>query len=397
MAAIVVTISGSGPLGLKLVAFHGAEENLCAKVASVKPNSNAFKAKIFPGALICAVNGVAVEGLRYNEVLTKIKEASQSRPFDLTLKRPKKRASFASVAESENSNIGITSTAVENKQKNTESSDKAETASSTSNDIPGDTTSTDSRAAKEIVSTGGEAEKIISPGRENNNVKSINSEAPGDPANGGAQEALASLEKQIVTLKLQLENQTNATTNLSKKFIKEKRELQEKNKLLDEQAQSAKDEVQSNLITLEEVKVALNSEISSLRAQLEEEKQKYDVLKANISKENDSRSDDNAKLMEAMENKYETQKTEMHEQIENTRIELKELAEQNAKLRENMDALRAENKELIEKNLEKPLSSIPDPFEKFFFFLSLKGDWGINFDAHFHFSVVLAGRMVAPH
>ena len=93
----VVTIAGPGPLGLKLVAFNsqGEEENLNAKVASVKPNSNAYKARVFPGALIFAVNGVSVEGLRYNEVLTKIKQASQSRPFDLTLKKPNKLIEFS--------------------------------------------------------------------------------------------------------------------------------------------------------------------------------------------------------------------------------------------------------------------------------------------------------------
>ena len=37
----------------------------------MKPNSIAYKARVFPGALIFAVNGVSVEGLRYNEVLTK--------------------------------------------------------------------------------------------------------------------------------------------------------------------------------------------------------------------------------------------------------------------------------------------------------------------------------------
>ena len=93
----VVTIAGPGPLGLKLVAFNsqGEEENLNAKVASVKPNSNAYKARVFPGALIFAVNGVSVEGLRYNEVLTKIKQASQSRHFDLTLKKPNKLIEFS--------------------------------------------------------------------------------------------------------------------------------------------------------------------------------------------------------------------------------------------------------------------------------------------------------------
>ena len=51
-------------------------------------------------------------------------------------------------------------------------------------------------------------------------------------------------------------------------------------------------------------------------------------LKVNTNEENDSRADNNAKLMKALENKYEARKTAMQAQIEKTRIELKEIAEQ---------------------------------------------------------------------
>ena len=201
MTTTVVTIRGNGPLGLKLVAFHGGEENLCAKVASVKPNSNAFKANIFPGALICAVNGVAVEGLRYNEVLTKIKEASQSRPFDLTLKRQKKLANFTSSAKSEHSTIGTSSTAMENKQKNA-SNNAVESTSNTNSRISVEVRSADSGTEVDVVPTDREANKVISPARENKVVKSVNTETTAVPAKGDAQDALASLQKQL-TLKLQ--------------------------------------------------------------------------------------------------------------------------------------------------------------------------------------------------
>ena len=137
---------------------------------------------------------------------------------------------------------------------------------------------------------------------------------------------------------------------MSKKFIKEKRELQEKNKVLDKEVQSTKDEVQASLSAYEELKVTLNSEISGLHAQLEEERQKYARLKANANEENDSRADNNNKLMKALENKYLAQKTEMQAQIEKARIELNEIAEQNSKLRQDMDALKAEKKALIEKH-----------------------------------------------
>ena len=90
----VVTIAGPGPLGLKLVdSIAKEEEAFNAKVASAT-KLRCYKARV-SGALIFAVNGVSVEGLRYNEVLTKIKQASQSRPFDLTLKKPNKLIEFS--------------------------------------------------------------------------------------------------------------------------------------------------------------------------------------------------------------------------------------------------------------------------------------------------------------
>ena len=89
-----VTIAGDGPLGIKLVAISagGGVENLNAKVASVKPGSIAEIAGTFSGALVKAVDGQSVEGLRYAEVLSRIKVASSHRPFQLSLLDPSKTA-----------------------------------------------------------------------------------------------------------------------------------------------------------------------------------------------------------------------------------------------------------------------------------------------------------------
>ena len=261
----VVTIAGPGPLGLKLVAFNsqGEEENLNAKVASVKPNSNAYKARVFPGALIFAVNGVSVEGLRYNEVLTKIKQASQSRPFDLTLKKPNKLIEFSRKIE-EGKNLRKAGNNLNNNNhhnidgkniitSSTKSKDPIETNKKVSNPIePSPSSSPALNISPEISNNKKTVPTSINDTTFNNNnnnmeqhnkinITTTNKNGINQKTQSSSSEdvsklntTIQSLNNQIKSLNLQLDNQTNATTNLSKKFIKEKRQLEESNKLLNE-------------------------------------------------------------------------------------------------------------------------------------------------------------------
>lgn len=92
MSVVNITIAGDGSLGIKLVAVAAGAgiQNLNAKVASVKPGGIAAIAGAFAGALVKAVEGQSVEGLRYAEVLSRIKIASGRRPFQMSLLDPSK-------------------------------------------------------------------------------------------------------------------------------------------------------------------------------------------------------------------------------------------------------------------------------------------------------------------
>ena len=94
-----VSVGGNGSLGMKLVALPGGGK-WNAKVASVMGGSNAAVAGVFAGALIQAVEDVSVEGLRYAEVLSKIKVASARRPFKLSLLGPETNHSTPQTADS---------------------------------------------------------------------------------------------------------------------------------------------------------------------------------------------------------------------------------------------------------------------------------------------------------
>eukprot|EP00949_MAST-11_sp_MAST-11-sp1_P004820 g4820.t1 len=89
-----------GPLGMKLASAippllvpeelggDGVRARLAARVSQVHSGSNASEAGIAAGSVILAVEGVRMDGLRYSDVLAKIKVAAKERPFTLTLLSP---------------------------------------------------------------------------------------------------------------------------------------------------------------------------------------------------------------------------------------------------------------------------------------------------------------------
>ena len=386
----VVTIAGPGPLGLKLVAFNsqGEEENLNAKVASVKPNSNAYKARVFPGALIFAVNGVSVEGLRYNEVLTKIKQASQSRPFDLTLKKPNKLIEFSRKIE-EGKNLRKAGNNLNNNNhhnidgkniitSSTKSKDPIETNKKVSNLIePSPSSSPALNISPEISNNKKTVPTSINDTTFNNNnnnmeqhnkinITTTNKNGINRKTQSSSSEdvsklntTIQSLNNQIKSLNLQLDNQTNATTNLSKKFIKEKRQLEESNKLLNENLtqinthnESLKVQVEKDSQTLINKQNEINmlqEEVSKLKATI------TDIESSKNKSIAEKKADSEMELMETKEKlmEYEVENKTLIGQTEILELQVKDANTDNENLNSKLKEFETKLQSIKEKNKEK--------------------------------------------
>ena len=345
---------------------------------------------MFPGALIFAVNGVSVEGLRYNEVLTKIKQASQSRPFDLTLKKPNKLIEFSRKIE-EGKNLRKAGNNLNNNNhhnidgkniitSSTKSKDPIETNKKVSNPIePSPSSSPALNISPEISNNKKTVPTSINDTTFNNNnnnnmeqhnkinITTTNKNGINRKTESSSSEdvsklntTIQSLNNQIKSLNLQLDNQTNATTNLSKKFIKEKRQLEESNKLLNENLtqinthnESLKVQVEKDSQTLINKQNEINmlqEEVSKLKATI------TDIESSKNKSIAEKKADSEMELMETKEKlmEYEVENKTLIGQTEILELQVKDANTDNenlnSKLKEFETKLQSikENKEKIE-------------------------------------------------